>query len=87
MEDVQGVLTLFCSGAAQVVCHALRVEELSGQLEVEEEDGDRQEEEVEVESGEASQRECAMDVHADGCDESAQDLSQEVCVYNHEQRL
>ena len=35
--------------------------ELSGQLEVEEEDGDRQEEEEEVESGEASQRECAMD--------------------------
>ena len=61
MEDVQGVLTLLCSGAAQVVCHALRVVELSGQLEVEEEDGDRQEEEVEVESGEASQRECAMD--------------------------
>ena len=61
MEDVQGVLTLFCSGAAQVVCHALRVEELREQLEVEEEDGDRQEEEEEVESGEANQRECAMD--------------------------
>ena len=44
MEDVQGVLTLFCSGAAQVVCHALRVVELREQLEVEEEDGDRQEE-------------------------------------------
>ena len=40
-EGVQGVLTLFCSGAVQVVCHALRVEELSEQLEVEEEDGDR----------------------------------------------
>ena len=52
MEDVQGVLTLFCSGAAQVVCHALRVVELSGQLEVEEEDANRQEEEEEVESGE-----------------------------------
>ena len=51
MEDVQGVLTLFCSGQAQV-CHDLRVEELSEQLEVEEEDGDRQEEEEEVESGE-----------------------------------
>ena len=38
VEDVQGVLTLFCSGAAQV-CHALRVGELSEQLEVEEEDG------------------------------------------------
>ena len=66
MEDVQGVLTLFCSGAAQVVCHALRVVELSGQLEVEEEDGDRQEEEEEVESGEASQRECAMWMTMDG---------------------
>ena len=59
-EGVQGVLTLFCSGAAQVVCHALRVEELTEQLEVEEEDGDRQEEEVEVESGEANQRGCTM---------------------------
>ena len=64
MEDVQGVLTLFSSGAAQVVCHALRVEEVSGQLEVEEEDGDRQEEEVE--SGEASQGECAMLMTMDG---------------------
>ena len=56
MEDVQGVFTLFCSGAAQVVCHALRVEELREQLEVEEEDGDRQEEEEEVESGECESR-------------------------------
>ena len=64
-EGVQGVLTLFCSGAAQV-CHDDRVVELKKQLEVEEEDGDRQEEEVEVESGEASQGECAMDDHADG---------------------
>ena len=56
MEDVQGVLTLFCSGAAQVVCHALRVVELREQLEVEEEDGDRQEEEVEVESGEVESK-------------------------------
>ena len=55
-EGVQGVLTLFCSGAAQVVCHALRVEELREQLEVEEEDGDRQEEEEEVESGEGESR-------------------------------
>ena len=55
MEDVQGVLTLFCSGAAQV-CHALRVGELREQLEVEEEDGDRQEEEEEVESGEVESR-------------------------------
>ena len=55
-EGVQGVLTLFCSGAAQVVCHALRVEELREQLEVEEEDGDRQEEEVEVESGEGESK-------------------------------
>ena len=47
-EGVQGVLTLFCSGAAQV-CHDDRVVELKEQLEVEEEDGDRQEEKVEVE--------------------------------------
>ena len=47
-DGVQGVLTLFCSGAAQV-CHDDRVVELKEQLEVEEEDGDRQEEEVEVE--------------------------------------
>ena len=59
-EGVQGVLTLFCSGAAQA-CHDDRVVELKEQLEVEEEDGDKQEEEVEVESGVASQRECAMD--------------------------
>ena len=43
-EGVHGVLTLFCCGAAQVVCHALRAVELREQLEV---DGDRQEEEVE----------------------------------------
>ena len=51
-EDIQGVLTLFCSGAAQV-CHDLRVVELKEQLEVEEEDGDRQEEKVE-EKGEVA---------------------------------
>ena len=45
-EGVQGVLTLFCSGTAQV-CHDDRVVELKEQLEVEEEDGDRQEEKVE----------------------------------------
>ena len=67
MEDVQGVLTLFCSGAAQV-CHDDRVGELKEQLEVEEEDGDRQEEEKEVESGEASQGECAMWMTVDGCE-------------------
>ena len=78
MEDVQGVLTLFCSGAAQV-CHAIRVEELREQLEVEEENGDGQEEEEEVESGEASQGECAMLMTMDEC-ESAQDLSHEMCV-------
>ena len=47
-ERVQDVLTLFCSGAAQV-CHDDRVVELKEQLEVEEEDGDRQEEKEEVE--------------------------------------
>ena len=63
-EDVQGVLTLFCSGAAQV-CHVLRVVELREQLEVEEGDGDRQEEEVEVESGEASHRGAPMNMTVD----------------------
>ena len=47
-EGVQGVLTLFCSGAAQAF-HDDRVVELKEQLEVEEEDWNRQEEEVEVE--------------------------------------
>ena len=51
-EGVQGVLTHFCSGTAQV-CHDDRVVELKEQLE---EDGDRQEEEVEVESGEGESR-------------------------------
>ena len=45
-EGVQGVLTLFCSGAAQVY-HDDRVVEFKEQLEVEEEDGDRQVEEEE----------------------------------------
>ena len=63
-RSFQGVLTLFCSGSAQV-CHVLRVEELREQLEVEEEDGDRQEEEEEVESGEAGQGECAMRMTVD----------------------
>ena len=60
-EGVQGVLTLFCSGAAQV-CHDDRVVELKEQLE--EEDGDRQEEKVE-EKGEESKR-CAHD-YDHGC--------------------
>ena len=47
MKRVQGVLTPFCSGAAQV-CHDDRVVELKEQLKVEE-DVDRQEEEEEVE--------------------------------------
>ena len=41
-------------------------EQLEEQLEVEEENGDRQEEEEEVESGEASQGECAMWMTMDG---------------------
>ena len=56
-EDVQGVLTLFCSGAAQAF-HDDRVIELKEQLEVEEENGEGQEEEVE-EKGETNQRGCA----------------------------
>ena len=58
-EGVQGVLTLFCSGAAQA-CHDDRVVELKEQLEVEEEDGDRQEEKVE-EKGEVESKRCAHD--------------------------
>ena len=53
-EGVQGVLTLFGRGKAQI-CHALRVVELSEQLEVEEEDGDSQEEETQ-ERGEIESR-------------------------------
>ena len=70
-EGVQGVLTLFCSGAAQVVCHALRVVELSEQLEVEEEGRSRKR------RGE-SKRVPHVDDHGMEC-ESAQDLSHEVC--------
>ena len=51
-EGVQGVLTLFCSGAAQV-CRDDRVVQLREQLEVEEENGDRQEEEVEEKRSES----------------------------------
>ena len=76
-EGVQGVLTLFCSGAAQV-CHDLRVVELREQLEVEEEDGDRQEEKVE-EKGEVESRRVRHGWNEDDC-ECAQNLSQEVCV-------
>ena len=49
VEGVQGVLTLFCSGAAQAF-HDDRVVELKEQLEVEEEeDGEGQEEKVKEE--------------------------------------
>ena len=48
MGGVQGALTLFCGGVAQAF-HDDRVVELKEQLEVQEEDGDRQEEKVEVE--------------------------------------
>ena len=41
MEDVQGVLTLICSGVAQS-CHDDRVVELKEQLVVEEVDGEGQ---------------------------------------------
>ena len=56
VEDVVSVLTLVRRGVAQF-CHVLRVEELWEQLEVGEEDGDRQEEEEEVESGEGRVKE------------------------------
>ena len=73
-EGVQGVLTLFCSGAAQA-CHDDRVVELKEQLAVEEEDGDRQEEEEEVESGEGESRRVRHGWKEDDC-ECAQNLSQ-----------
>ena len=76
-EGVQGVLTLFCSGAAQV-CHDDRVVELKEQLEVEEEDGDRQEEEEEVERERSNQRGAPMNMTVGDC-ECAQNLSHEVC--------
>ena len=63
-EGVQDVLTLFCSGAAQL-CHDDRVVELKEQLDVEEEDGDRQEVKAE-EKRRNRVKECAMDGHADG---------------------
>ena len=53
--------------------------ELKEQLEVEEEDGNRQEKEVEVESGETSQGECAMLMTMDEDVKCAQNLSHEVC--------
>ena len=52
----------FVFGAAQV-CHVLRVVELREQLDVEEEDGDRQEEEEEVVSGERSRKVHHVDDH------------------------
>ena len=75
MKDVQGVLTLFCSGTAQV-CHVLRVVELKEQLEVEEEDGDRLEEKVE-EKGEVDSKRLRHGWNEDDC-ECAQNLSHEV---------
>ena len=62
VEDVQGVLTLFGCGKAQV-CHDLRVVELREQLEVEEEDGDRQEEKVEAKGEVESRRVRHVDDH------------------------
>ena len=44
MREVKAFRVSSLSSAAKV-CHVLRVEELREQLEVEEEDGDRQEEE------------------------------------------
>ena len=52
------VLTPVGRGKAQV-CHVLRAVELREQLEVEEEDGDRQEEKEEVDSGEGRIKESA----------------------------
>ena len=74
MKDFR--VSSLCSAAQ--VCHDLRVEELREQLKVEEEDGDRQEEEEKVESGEANQRGCTMLMIVDD-NECAQNLSHEVC--------
>ena len=83
-EGVQGVRTLFCNGAAQG-CHDDRVVELKEQLEVEEEDGDRQEEKAEVESGETSQRGAPMNMTVDDY-ECAQNLSLRcaMCIINRD---
>ena len=59
-EGVQGVLTLFCSGAAQV-CHDDRVVELKEQLEVEEEDGRETGGKGGSRREMSNQRGCAMD--------------------------
>ena len=48
VEEVQGVLTLVCSGVAQT-CHDDRVVELKEQLGVEEVDGEKQEGKVKEE--------------------------------------
>ena len=76
-EGVQGVLTLFCSGAAQV-CHDDRVVELKEQLEVEEEDGDRQEQEVEVAKGRNESKRVRHGWNGMTC-ECARNMSHEVC--------
>ena len=70
------VSSLSSTGGAAQVCHVLRVVELKEQLEVEKEDGDRQEEKEEVESGETSQRGAPMNMTVDDY-ECAQDLSHE----------
>ena len=64
VEGVQGVLTLFCSGAAQT-CHDDRVVELKEQLGIEEEDGKGQEEKVKEVGRGSSQRERAMSMTVD----------------------
>ena len=84
VEDVVGVHTLL-SGVVQV-CHALRVVELSGQLEVEEEDGYREEEEEELESGEANQRDAPM-IMTVGDNEVRSGLEPRGVRCDHQQRL
>ena len=75
-ERVQGVLTLFCSGAAQA-CHDDRVVELKEQLEVEE-DGEGQDGQGKGRRERSSQRERAMSMTVDD-NEWTQNLSHEVC--------
>ena len=80
-EGVQGVLTLFCSGAAQV-CRDDRVVELKEQLEVEEEDRGQTGGRGRSSKGETSQRGAPMNMTVDDC-ECAQNLSHESVRCHH----
>ena len=87
---MQGVLTLFGRGKTQG-CHDLPEVELKEQLEVEEEDGDRQEEKLEEkgeDKGEVESNRVRHGWNEDDC-ECAQNLSLEVCgvIISHETKM